>query len=261
MSTDATKPATVNHVFIDFENVHLIDLSLIGAESYHFTLFIGSKQTKLDTALVEALLAHASSVQLVRVTTSGKNALDLVLAAYVGQAVLANPTARFHIVSKDKDYDALITHLRGRRIAIQRHADCTMLGAGPKSPRPELKAAAKAPAKTKPEKPDAYGKLVATLKSITARPKTKKRLFGLMKSHLEKDAGEEAMEGVFERLKADGHLSCDDKGRIDYRFAKPEAGSAAAPAGDNASIPPVSEDLLFPMPCPSTNPKSPNTPP
>jgi hypothetical protein len=102
MSTGAPKPAAVNHVFIDFENVYLIDLSLIGAESYHFTLFIGSKQTKLDTALVEALLAHAWSVQLVRVTTSGKNALDLVLAAYVGQAVPANPTARFHIVSKDK---------------------------------------------------------------------------------------------------------------------------------------------------------------
>lgn len=209
----------MNHVFIDFENVNQIDRAMIGAESFHFTLFIGAKQTKLDTNLVEALMAHASSVQLVRVTTTGKNALDLVLASYVGQAVLSHPSAQFHIVSKDKDYDALIKHLADRQISIQRHVDCTTLGKGAKAPRPAVKAAAKAPAKAKVEKPDAYEKLVANLQNLEARPKTKKRLFGLMKGFLEKDANEEAKEKVLARLQADGHLVCDDKGKIHYYFA------------------------------------------
>jgi hypothetical protein len=220
MPADPESSTRLNHVFIDFENVNLIDRTIIGAESFHFTIFIGAKQTKLETSLVEALITHASSVQLVRVTTTGKNALDLVLASYVGRAVLAHPSAHFHIVSKDKDYDALVTHLRERRIAIQRHADCSALGTGSKTPRPAVKAAAKAPAKAKVEKQDAYEKLVANLQNLEARPKTQKRLFGLMKSFLDKDASEKAKEEVFERLKADGHLVCDDKGRIDYLFAE-----------------------------------------
>ncbi len=215
MPADPESPTPLNHVFVDFENVHEIDRSLIGAGNLLFTLFIGAKQTKLDTTLVEALMAHASSVQLVRVTTSGKNALDLVLASYVGRAVLANPSAHFHIVSKDKDYDALVTHLRERRIAIQRHADWTALGKGSKAPHP----AVKAPTKAKSEKQDAYEKLVANLQNLEARPKTKKRLSGLMKGFLEKDASEEAKEKVFERLQDDGHLVCDDKGKITYHFA------------------------------------------
>lgn len=220
MSADAAKSAVMNHVFIDFENVNLIDRTMIGAESFHFTIFIGAKQTKLDTSLVEAMITHASSIQLIRVTTTARNALDLVLASYVGQAVLSHPSARFHIVSRDKDYDALITHLRERQIAIQRHTDCSKITSGSKAPTPAAKVAKKTPAKATTEKPDAYAKLVATLMNLGARPKTQKRLFGLMKSFLEKDASEKAKEEVFERLQADGHLFCDDKGRIDYLFAE-----------------------------------------
>lgn len=220
MSADSTKSAAMNHVFIDFENVSQIDRTMIGAESFHFTIFIGAKQTKLDTSLVEALIAHASSVRLVRVTTTGKNALDLVLASYVGQSVLSHPAAHFHIVSKDKDYDALIKHLDERQVSIRRHVDCSTIGKGAKTPRPAVKAATKTPAKAKAEKQDAYEKLVANLQNLEARPKTKKRLFGLMKGFLEKDANEEAKEKVLGRLQDDGHLVCDDKGKIDYLFAE-----------------------------------------
>lgn len=220
MSADSTKSAVMNHVFIDFENVSLIDRTMIGADSFHFTIFIGAKQTKLDTSLVEALIAHASSVQLVRVTTTGKNALDLVLASYVGQTVLANPSAHFHIVSRDKDYDALITHLRDRQVSIQRHVDCSKITSGSKASPPAVKVAKKAAVKAKTEKPDAYAKLVANLQYLEARPKTKKRLFGLMKGFLEQDANEEAKENVLARLQDDGHLVCDDKGKINYYFAE-----------------------------------------
>ncbi len=53
---------------------------------------------------------------------SGKNALDLVLAHYLGEARKADPQGYFHIVSKDKDFDALIGHLRVQGALAARHA-------------------------------------------------------------------------------------------------------------------------------------------
>ncbi len=73
-SADLSPP--MNQVFLDFENVHHIDLSIVGSRSVSFTLLLGANQSKLDAAVVEKLMRHAASVQLVRLTTSGRNALD-----------------------------------------------------------------------------------------------------------------------------------------------------------------------------------------
>ena len=100
-----------NHVFVDFENVPEVDASIIGLKAVNFTLLLGANQKKLDAALVEKLMEHSASVQLVRLTSSSKNAVDFALAYYLGRAVLADPTAYFHLVSKDKGYDPLIEHL------------------------------------------------------------------------------------------------------------------------------------------------------
>src|SRR5438105_2086506 len=90
-------PTRVNHVFVDFENVHEIDLAIIGSKAVSFTLLVGPRQTKLDVSLVEKLFEHAVSVELVRLTSAGRNALDFTLAYYVGRAVAADPTGFFHI--------------------------------------------------------------------------------------------------------------------------------------------------------------------
>src|SRR5437879_3147172 len=120
-------PPPVNHVFVDFENVHKIDLAVIGSKAVSFTLLVGPRQTKLDTSLVEKLFEHAVSVQLVRLTSAGRNALDSTLAYYLGRAVAADPTGYFHIVSKDAGYDPLITHLRSRHISARRHDSLSTL--------------------------------------------------------------------------------------------------------------------------------------
>ncbi len=121
----------VNHVFVDFENVHEIDLSIIGSKTVSFMLLLGARQTKLDADLVAKLLEHAGAVQLVRLTSSAKNSLDFALAYYVGCAVTADPSGIFHIVSKDAGYDPLIEHLRSKHIA----PTATMIS--PRSPSPE----------------------------------------------------------------------------------------------------------------------------
>lgn len=87
----------MNYVFVDYENVLRIDLSIIGNKAVSFTLLVGAGQTKLDAALVEKLFEFARSVQLVRLTSSGKNALDFAVAYYHGRAVESDPQAYFHI--------------------------------------------------------------------------------------------------------------------------------------------------------------------
>src|SRR5258705_10280996 len=121
MTTATDLPPPVNHVFVDFENVHEIDLALIGSKAVSFTLLIGPRQTKLDVSLVEKLFEHAVSVELVRLTSAGRNALDFTLAYYLGRAVAADPTGHFYIISKDTGYDPLIANLRSRQISADRH--------------------------------------------------------------------------------------------------------------------------------------------
>ena len=120
-----------HHVFVDFENVHQVDVSVIGAKSVNFTLLLGAKQTKLDAGLVEKLMEHAASVQLIRLTSSGRNALDFALAYYVGRAVSVSPASFIHIISKDTGFDPLIEHLRSRHIHAQRHGSFATLPFSP----------------------------------------------------------------------------------------------------------------------------------
>lgn len=72
-------------------------------------------------------MAHSATVQLVKLKSSGKNALDFALAYYLGRAALADPTAWFHIISKDGGFDPLIDHLRARHIHVNRHVSCDEL--------------------------------------------------------------------------------------------------------------------------------------
>ena len=100
-------PPPINHIFVDFENVHSIEPGLTGGKAISFTLLVGARQRKPEVTLLEKLLECCTSVELVRLTASGRNALDFTLAYYVGRAVEADPTGIFHIISKDKGYDPL----------------------------------------------------------------------------------------------------------------------------------------------------------
>ena len=175
----------MNHVFVDFENVHEVDPVVIGARSVSLTLLLGARQTRLDVALVEKLMEHAATVQLVRLTISGTNALDFALAYYMGRAVMADPTGWFHIVSKDTGFDPLIEHLRSRHIHAQRHDDFTALTfSGPAKPP-----------SSPPE--DLMPRVLEHLaKHVNNRPKRKKTLV----SHLLAFSGNGAMSPIREAL-------------------------------------------------------------
>lgn len=217
----------VNHVFVDFENVHRIDASVIGSKTVSFTLLLGAQQTKLDADLVEKLMEHATSVQLIRLTSSGKNALDFTLAYYVGRAVIANPTAYIHIVSKDTGYDPLVEHLRSRHIHAHRHdsfGTLTFSGTA-KVATVAFKGEAVAPtagtvtprAVTAPKETPMTRVLERLRKNVTNRPKKKKTLLSHLRSTLGKDATEEEAAELIETLRRSGHISIGDKDVVTYK--------------------------------------------
>lgn len=120
MSADL--PPRVNYIFVDFENVHETDLDRIAHKPVKVILVLGEQHKKLPVALVKKLLQYASQVQLVETGRSGKNAADLVLANYIGEVRKTDPHGYIHVLSKDKDFDALISHHQDNGAFAARHA-------------------------------------------------------------------------------------------------------------------------------------------
>ncbi|MEY2466499.1 MAG: hypothetical protein QOD03_1020 [Verrucomicrobiota bacterium] len=83
-------------------------------------LVLGERHKSLPVVFIKKLLKYAGQVQLVETGRSGKNALDLVLAHHIGEAKKADPHGFFHILSKDKDFDALIGHLKDNNVLAAR---------------------------------------------------------------------------------------------------------------------------------------------
>ena len=62
----------MNHVFVDFENVHEIDPAVVGNRTVHLTLLLGPKQTRLDAALV----AEVDALKRLQAGTAAESILE-----------------------------------------------------------------------------------------------------------------------------------------------------------------------------------------
>lgn len=214
MATTAEVSPPMNHVFVDFENVHDVDASLIGSKAVNFTLLLGANQKKLDVALVEKLMQHSASTKLIRLTSVGKNAVDFALAYYLGRAVLSDPTAYFHLISKDQGYDPLIEHLRSRHVYVRRYDDFSTLTFGhlPKaSPQTPVTPVPRA-------KDDLFERALEHLrKHSNNRPKRQKTLTSHLLAFAGKTGTTTTVASLIEKLRKAGYLNVDDKGAITYR--------------------------------------------
>jgi PIN domain len=222
-------PPPVNHVFVDYENVHGVDAAVIETKTVHLILLLGPQRTKFDATLVEKLLHHAVNVEMIRLKSSGRNALDFALAYYLGRAVLADPCGHFHIVSKDTGYDPLIEHLRTKHIAARRHDDFTTLtfAAETKLRTPTSSAVAQKPkTRSKPkiqlsilDQPESRV-LEHLRKATSTRPRNEKKLISWLIAYLgHKITGTEALNLV-KSLSQAGHLIIGEKGVITYHLER-----------------------------------------
>ena len=112
-----------NYVLIDFENVQPKNLSILANHPFKVFVFIGANQTKVPRHVAVAMQALGERAKYVEIDGSGPNALDFHIAYYIGELAAADPTGSFHIISKDRGFDPLIRHLKGKKIQVQRESD------------------------------------------------------------------------------------------------------------------------------------------
>ena len=159
-----------NYVLIDYENVQPPDLALLKDGPFKVKVFLGANQAKIPITLAAALQQLGANAEYILLASSGSNALDFHIAYYIGNLSAQEPSAFFHVVSKDTGFDPLIAHLRTKGMLAQRSTSISSMPCF----RPPLPAAIDAQvdtvvahlARLKAAKPRAHKTLLSTLHAL-----------------------------------------------------------------------------------------------
>lgn len=196
-----------NYVLIDFENVQPNSLAGLDAEHFRILVFVGANQSKVSFELASEMQKLGTRAEYVKIAGNGSNALDFHIAYYIGKLTTEDPTAYFHIISKDLGFDPLIKHLKAKKIGISKaKAICEI---------PLLKAAN---SKTLRDK---AAVVIANLHQRGAsKPRTVKTLSSTISSLFQKQLQGDELTLLLAELQATGVISVDEN-KVSY--ALPEA--------------------------------------
>jgi hypothetical protein len=111
-----------NYVLVDFENVQPASLAALATGQYRVKVFVGASQAKgrISFELVHSMQALGANAEYVKIARTGKNAVDMHIAYYVGRLLEKEPNAVVHIISKDTDFDPLIEYLHAKGSTCKR---------------------------------------------------------------------------------------------------------------------------------------------
>lgn len=199
----------VNYVLIDYENVQPEALSRLDAEHFKVLVFVGSGQAKVTYETAAALQRMGSKAEYIKISGNGPNALDFHIAFYIGQLSSCDPTAYFHIISKDTGFDPLVQHLKAKKIFAARSRDVGDI--------PLIKAAnAKSPA-------DKVTIAVANLiQRGTSRPRTVKTLSSTLSAIFLKQMSDEELSFLVQELQSNGYITVSDT-KVSYSLPAADA--------------------------------------
>jgi hypothetical protein len=158
----------LQYVLIDHENVQPADLAGLNADKVCVLVFTGAHQ-KVAISLIEAVQTLGERGRFIRISGSGKNALDFHIAYYLGKLSERDPQASYVLVTADSGYDPLIAHLNAQGIATKRIAALKQTAKTGNSPVAEPTPAKKVVAKkslvitVEPEKATPAKKVAATV--------------------------------------------------------------------------------------------------
>ena len=107
-------------ILVDYENVPVKSLALLQGEEFRICVFLGRTNSKIDSDLAVAMQKMGDRAQYVKLTSTGPNALDFHIAFYLGKLVTLHDDYHFHIISKDKGFDALIARLQDQKLFASR---------------------------------------------------------------------------------------------------------------------------------------------
>jgi hypothetical protein len=176
-----------NFVLIDFENVQPKDLGLLKDGPFKVKVFLGPNQSKIPVALASALQSLGSNAEYIVLDTAGNNALDFHIAYYIGVLSTEDPSALFHVISRDTGFEPLIRHLKARKIFAQRSASIADI--------PYFKPAL-------PPTPEAQVELVVAdlIRRKASKPRTRKTLLSTLHVLFKKELSEQQLSQLFEAL-------------------------------------------------------------
>ena len=195
----------INYVLIDFENVQPGNLEVLKKHPFRVLVFVGENQAKVPFELASAMQALGDSAQYVKITGSGKNALDFHIAYYIGELAAKEPGAFFHIISRDTGFDPLIKHLKSRKIKVQRERDLAEI--------PVLRMSS---ATSNDEK------IAAIVKNLAGRgqskPRKVKTLSNTINSLFTENLSEQQLEVLVKELEKRQYIKVND-GNVSYHLS------------------------------------------
>jgi hypothetical protein len=193
-----------SYVLVDFENIQP-DLSVLAGTPHKVKLFVGAKQQEQRHrySFLKDILALGANAELIEITRSGSNAVDMHIAWYIGGLLERDPTARIHVVSNDKDFDPLLEFLVARGVNCRRTKSLTELVSAkparpPKAASPQHRApvaAAKPPAVKAPAS-DKLSGVLKHLKSMQDKPTTRTKLAKWIDTHFRQHGGAQSPKVV-----------------------------------------------------------------
>ena len=185
-----------NYVLIDYENVQPDAVSLLDADHFKVKVFVGASQNRLAFDTASALQKLGDKAEYVKISGNGSNALDLHIAYHIGRISAQDPTAYFHIVSKDTGFDPLVQHLRNQNISAARFNAVSEI--------PRLQAVS---SKTIPDK---LAVVVMNLQQRGAsKPRTLKTLKNTINALFQKLLSEAELVAIVNGLEQEGFITID----------------------------------------------------
>ena len=191
-----------NYVLIDLENVQVEALTALIDDHFKVLVFVGATQAKLPYDLVAAMQRLGDRAEYIKIAGTGPNALDFHIAFYIGQLSAKDPTAYFHVVSKDKGFDPLIKHLKSRKMFSARSSKIEDI--------PLIKASTK---KSPEDRAQMFIDMLCQPKAT--RPRKESTLASAIASFFHKQISDEEVAAVIEALQAARFLMIS-AGKVTY---------------------------------------------
>lgn len=108
-------------VLVDYENIQKIDLSILD-DTYSAIIFVGARQNPPKASKHKATAHRFSRVDFHKIEGTGKNALDFHIAFQLGRTIETAPQTVCFVLSKDKGFDPLLSHLNKNGLKCRRIA-------------------------------------------------------------------------------------------------------------------------------------------
>ena len=223
-----------NYIFVDYENVRgqSMDFDLVEGKRVEVILLMGKLQKELPVDFVRSMLKYAGQFRIEKFDHSGKNALDFVVAYHIGRTAALDPSGFFHVLSGDKDFDPLLTHLRANHVKANRYDAFAKIpcfaAAEPKSVNKAPKTKPASPAKLPPtseDRPAANPTLpplaerLEKLKEHFAKnqPKRRKTLESSINGRFGKQMSEADIGVTIDAMVEAGRIAISEKGVVEWK--------------------------------------------